>query len=217
MSSSLPLYVKRLFKFSQLDFEVSIWEMLTLMYNPRRVYKQIYYHVPHADPNSPVLTRRDVYPRPHSGDRETDRAETKGHYRRDDPSFAVLLSFFLCVAALAWGLAYARGFLSILKLMVFMVGVDFALVGLVIATTAWVLARRFLRGGRRTVGVSADVIAGLRAEELEFGYCFDVHCNAFFPVFVWLYVVQYVVMPLLMRDLWYTRTPFDSLLASCGC
>jgi UNC-50 family len=46
MSSSLPLYVKRLFKFSQLDFEVSIWEMLTLMYNPRRVYKQIYYHVP---------------------------------------------------------------------------------------------------------------------------------------------------------------------------
>jgi hypothetical protein len=133
---------------------------------------------------------------------ETDRVETKGHYRRDDPSFAVLLSFFLCVAALAWGLAYARGFLSILKLMVFMVGVDFALVGLVIATSAWVLARRFLRGGRRTVGVSADVIAGLGAEELEFGYCFDVHCNAFFPVFVSLYVVQYVVMPLLMRDLW---------------
>jgi UNC-50 family len=127
--------------------------------------------------------------------------ETKGHYRRDDPSFAVLLSLFLCIAALAWGLAYTRGFLSILKLMMFMVGVDFALVGLVIATTAWVVARRFLRG-RRTVGVSADVIAGLGGEELEFGYCFDVHCNAFFPVFVLLYVVQYVVMPLLMRDLW---------------
>src|SRR5271170_7185133 len=94
---------------------------------------------------------------------EPNSVETKGHYRRDDPSFAVLLSFFLCVAALAWGLAYARGFLSIVKLMVFMVGVDFALVGLVIATSAWVLARRFLRGGRRTVGVSADVIAGLGA------------------------------------------------------
>jgi hypothetical protein len=45
MSFSLPVYIKRLFKFSQLDFEVSIWEMLTLMYNPRRVYKQIFYHV----------------------------------------------------------------------------------------------------------------------------------------------------------------------------
>jgi hypothetical protein len=30
-----------------------------------------------------------------------------------------------------------------------------------------------------------------------------VHCNAFFPVFVWLYVVQYLVMPLLIKDLWY--------------
>ena len=130
--------------------------------------------------------------------------ETKGHYRRDDPSFAVLLSFFLCIAALAWGLAYARGFLSILKLMIFMVGVDFALVGLLIATSAWVLAKKFLRGGRRTVGVSSDDISGVSgAEELEFGYCFDVHCNAFFPVFVWLYVVQYFVMPFLIKDLWY--------------
>jgi len=130
--------------------------------------------------------------------------ETKGHYRRDDPSFAVLLSFFLCIAALAWGLAYARGFLSILKLMIFMVAVDFALVGLLIATSAWVLARKFLRGGRRTVGVSSEDISGVGGdEELEFGYCFDVHCNAFFPVFVWLYVVQYFVMPLLIKDLWY--------------
>ena len=83
-----------------------------------------------------------------------------------------------------------------------MVGIDFALVGLLIATTAWLLAKRFLRG-RRTVGVSSDVISGVGGEELEFGYCFDVHCNAFFPVFVWLYVVQYLVMPLLVKDLWY--------------
>jgi UNC-50 family len=100
--------------------------------------------------------------------------------------------------------------------MVFMVGVDFALVGLVIATSAWLLARRFLKGGRRTVGVSADVIAGLGTEELEFGYCFDVHCNAFFPVFVWLYVVQYVVMPLLMRDLWYHPKTRASMLTGVG-
>ena len=110
----------------------------------------------------------------------------------------MLLSFFLCIAALAWGLAYTRGFLPILKLMVFMVGVDFALVGLVIATTAWFLARRYLKGRGRTIGT--DILV---TEELEFGYCFDVHCNAFFPVFVFLYVIQYLVMPLLMKDLWY--------------
>ena len=81
-----------------------------------------------------------------------------------------------------------------------MVGVDFALVGLLIATSAWFLAKRFLRG-RRTVNVSLDM--GVGVEELEFGYCFDVHCNAFFPVFVWLYVVQYLIMPLLIKDYWY--------------
>ena len=84
--------------------------------------------------------------------------------------------------------------------MVFMVGVDFALVGLVIATIAWFLAKRFLKGrGGRTI--ATDVLAA--SEEVEFGYCFDVHCNAFFPVFVFLYVIQYLVMPLLMKDLWY--------------
>lgn len=96
--------------------------------------------------------------------------------------------------------------------MVFMVGVDFALVGLVIATTVWLLAKRFLKGRGRTIGT--DVLAA--REELEFGYCFDVHCNAFFPVFVWLYVVQYLIMPLLMKDLWYD-TPGGSELMRCVC
>jgi UNC-50 family len=85
--------------------------------------------------------------------------------------------------------------------MVFMVGVDFALTGLLIATCAYFLTKRFLRG-RRTVGVSSDVISGV-GEEPEFGYCFDVHCNSFFPVFVFVYVVQFLIMPLLIRDLWY--------------
>src|SRR2546423_1635480 len=127
MSLSVPIYVKRLFKFSQLDFEVSIWEMLTLMYNPRRVYKQIFYHVFSCPSYNNQSNSSDV---PYHLGKDSNIIETKGRYRRDDPSFVVLLSFFLCVAALAWGLAYARGLLNILKLMLFMVGVDFTLVGL---------------------------------------------------------------------------------------
>jgi len=93
--------------------------------------------------------------------------------------------------------------------MVFMVGVDFALVGLVIATIAWFLAKRFLKGRGRTIGT--DILV---SEELEFGYCFDVHCNAFFPVFVFLYVIQYLVMPLLMKDLWYG--PWETSMGLTG-
>jgi UNC-50 family len=92
--------------------------------------------------------------------------------------------------------------------MVFMVGIDFALVGLFIATSAW-LVKKYLLRGRRTVGVTSDVLSGVMGEELEFGYCFDVHCNAFFPVFVCLYVVQYLAMPLLIRDLWFNCAILD--------
>jgi len=169
--------------------------------------------LPRTSSVASLLTSRDVFTSFPCSPTSSYIIETKGHYRRDDPSFAVLLSFLLCIAALAWGLAYSPGFLSILKLMVFMVGVDFALVGLLIAALAWFLARRFLKG-RRTVGI-ADVIAGgvgatagLGGEELEFGYCFDVHCNAFFPVFVLLYVAQFIVMPLLIKDLWYSSSLF---------
>ena len=31
-------------------------------------------------------------------------------------------------------------------------------------------------------------------------YCFDIHCNAFFPMFLMLYVFQYFLLPLLLMD-----------------
>ena len=34
----------RLFKFPQMDFEMAIWEMTHLMYQPKKVFKSIYYH-----------------------------------------------------------------------------------------------------------------------------------------------------------------------------
>ena len=33
------------------------------------------------------------------------------------------------------------------------------------------------------------------ADALEFGYCFDVTTRAFFPVYILLYIVQYILMP----------------------
>jgi hypothetical protein len=32
---------------------------------------------------------------------------------------------------------------------------------------------------------------------VEWPYCFDVHCDAFFPVFVLLYVAQFFLIPVL--------------------
>lgn len=41
------------------------------------------------------------------------------------------------VSAIAWGLAYGLGFVGILRAMLFMVLVDFLLVGSVVATFSW--------------------------------------------------------------------------------
>ena len=35
------------------------------------------------------------------------------------------------------------------------------------------------------------------SETLEFGYSFDIHIRAFFPVYICLYVVQFLLMPVL--------------------
>lgn len=85
------------------------------------------------------------------------------------------------------------------------------------ATLAYFLVGRFLTYGRgvpslfpgrrrrRQQGLfsppppnSAGAPAG-GGEVLEFGYCFDVGIRAFFPVYILLYVVQFILMPLLAR------------------
>lgn len=35
----------RLFKFPQMDFEMAIWEMTSLLIAPKKVFRSIYYHV----------------------------------------------------------------------------------------------------------------------------------------------------------------------------
>ena len=39
------LTARRLFKFPQMDFEMAIWEMTSLLIAPKKVFKSIYYHV----------------------------------------------------------------------------------------------------------------------------------------------------------------------------
>jgi hypothetical protein len=41
----MPRFFKRLFKFPQMDFEMAIWEMMSLIIAPKKVFRSIYYHV----------------------------------------------------------------------------------------------------------------------------------------------------------------------------
>lgn len=41
----MPRFIKRLFKFPQMDFEMAIWEMTSLLIAPKKVFRSMYYHV----------------------------------------------------------------------------------------------------------------------------------------------------------------------------
>jgi len=40
-----PQIFKRLLKFTQMDFEVAVWEMTHLMIAPKKVFRNVYYRV----------------------------------------------------------------------------------------------------------------------------------------------------------------------------
>lgn len=104
--------------------------------------------------------------------------ETKNTWHRPDPSFTHLLSFFLLLTALAWGLAYTPGFGSIVKLTFMFIFVHFLGSSLLVATLMYFLVGRFLGPGiaglpgrRRQQGLFTSPAD---RDQLEFGYCFDV-------------------------------------------
>ncbi|KAK9462604.1 UNC-50 [Lipomyces oligophaga] len=169
VSMRIPVVLRRLLKPPTLDFETAIWEVCYLFIAPKKVYRQIYY-----------------------------RIETKNSWARDDPSFVILLSGFLLLTAVAWGVAYSPGFLSIVELMFDIVLVDFLLVGAIISTIAYFAIPRFLRQ-RQTRGVMA---MAQQDSTLEWAYCFDVHCNSFLIIWFALYVLQFVMLPIIIKDNW---------------
>lgn len=45
-------------------------------------------------------------------------------------------------------------------------------------------------------------------------YAFDIHCNAYFPMFVALYVLQYLMLPLLLSDSFFATFLANTLYAA---
>lgn len=195
----MPRFFKRLFKFPQMDFEMAIWEMMSLMIAPKKVFRSIYYHVGLLFP---------IRISPQHQPNLRSQKQTSKTYHRPDPSFTYLLSAFQLLTSLAWGFAYAPSAPSVLKITLVFIFVHFLLSSLVISTLNFFLIKyllgpnsKILPGKRRGLyDLSAN--DGEGKEELEFGYCWDVAIRAFVPVWVFLYVVQFLCMPLVGTDHW---------------
>ncbi|KAG9066153.1 Protein unc-50 [Linnemannia hyalina] len=109
--------------------------------------------------------------------------QTKNQWARDDPAFMVILSGLLGCSAVVWGLVYGHGMIGILRMSLYMVFVDFVVIGVIVATVCWASV------------YSTD-------QSVEWQYAFDIHCNAFMPVIVLLYIIQLVFMKILLKDAW---------------
>jgi len=119
--------------------------------------------------------------------------QTKNQWARDDPAFVVVLMLFMAVASLAYSVAFqVPGFFNILRIMVGSILVDFLGSGVLMATGGWWLANKYLKDGSPNQ-CSVD-------QDVEWLYAFDVHVNAFVPPFLILYVLQYFLLPIFMRD-----------------
>ncbi|XP_022079468.1 protein unc-50 homolog [Acanthaster planci] len=115
--------------------------------------------------------------------------QTKDQWARDDPAFLVLLSICLCASSVGFAIVLQLGVLHFFKFLLWVVFVDCIGVGLLIATVLWFVANRYLR------------VSGGNKPDVEWGFAFDVHLNAFFPLLIILHVVQLLLyIPLLDRS-----------------
>jgi len=117
------------------------------------------------------------------------RKQTKNQWARDDPAFAVIEVLLLCISTCAYGVSFGiGGVMHYVTLILQAVLVQFLLTGLIIASVgSWVANKHLVH--QRTHAV---------AQQVEWLYAFDIHCNSFFPLFLILHVLQFFLMPLLL-------------------
>lgn len=129
------------------------------------------------------------------------RKQTKAQFARDDPAFLVLLGVFLLVSSAGFGLVLSLNFVRFLWLFIYIVVVDCILVGVAIATLVWFVCNKYL--------LKPGVV---RESQVEWGYCFDVHLNALFPLLVLLHGVVILLYHAVIGRDWTISTVLGNTL-----
>ncbi|KAK9809583.1 hypothetical protein WJX73_004253 [Symbiochloris irregularis] len=115
--------------------------------------------------------------------------QTKNEWARDDPAYVIICCVLLAVAGTAYCVTFSGSLWHSVVTVLSAILLDFLLIGWAIATAGWFLANRFLRKKGSVHMVEQHV---------EWMYAFDVHCNSYFPLFILLYVAQFLLTPLLL-------------------
>lgn len=131
----------------------------------------------------------------------------KNQYARDDPAFVVLLAGFLFVSSVVYALVFKLSFSAFIMFMLWVVCVDCIGTGCVVATILWWISNNYLRT-KQPFAVE---------ESVEWGYAFDVHCNAFFPLLLILHVLQLLLLGIINHDWFFSVLLADTLWLVALC
>lgn len=118
------------------------------------------------------------------------RKQTKNHWARDDPGFLVILVLLLLVATLAYAIAFQWTHLTDIAWLFVRVLLASLGGGAILATTFWWCANKYLKVQ------SAHSVD----QSIEWFYSFDIHLNSFFPFFLLVFVVQFYLLPILIKE-----------------
>ncbi len=102
------------------------------------------------------------------------RKQTKNHWARDDPAFAALEVVFLVISCIAYSISFRAPIGEGIAFLLYSVLFNWLGLGFLVATAGREIANRHLTDTKSNSHVRQSV---------EWLYAFDIHCNAFFPVF----------------------------------
>jgi len=112
------------------------------------------------------------------------------------------------VSAIAWAVVYSYSIFDTIKLTVLMILRDYLLSGIIIASILWFFSNQLL--------LSPPSHSTPADSRVEWAYAFDVHTNAFFPLYLTLYLAQLFLVPIVMKDNWVCLWVGNTLyLAAC--
>eukprot|EP00127_Corallochytrium_limacisporum_P000085 Clim_evm24s3 gene=Clim_evmTU24s3 len=116
--------------------------------------------------------------------------ETKRQWARDDPAFLVILAAALFISSIIVAVIFSLNFAEFMGFFLWAVFADCIGVGAIIASGFWYITNHHMTGTATAHAVAPSV---------EWMFCFDVHCNAFFPLLLILHGLQMLLVPILIR------------------
>ena len=114
--------------------------------------------------------------------------QVRNQWHRDDPCLVTAISVLLFIIGIIYGIVLKQEFLTgYVYLGVKFVFMHFVGSGIIMASLCkWIAEKYMMKSEKKAVHSVVNSI--------ETMYAFDIHCNSFFPLFVFSYTIQVIYL-----------------------